>query len=101
MSRHWEDLGRLPEGGNFAVASRQADMVVGGEIPGRGNGAKAQSQETTGSGWESGCMCVGEPGKVGRGQVVGAWSMEYSLFWEKLGVGGRERDREREAEEWE
>lgn len=44
-------------------------MGVGGEILSRGNGAEAQSQECTGDGWHSGCLWVGEPGKVGRCQV--------------------------------
>lgn len=37
-------------------------MMVGGEIPSRGNGAKEQSK-ACGVGWDSWCMWVGEPGK--------------------------------------
>lgn len=50
-------------------------MVVGGEIPSRGNGAKAHSQESTGGGWNSGHVWVDEPRKIGGGQVVGAWKV--------------------------
>lgn len=62
-------------------------MVVGGEIPGRGNGAKAQSQESTGSGWDSGCMCIGEPGQVGMVQVVGGWKVKPGV-WSIVSVLG-------------
>lgn len=65
-------------------------MVVGGEISCRRSGAKAQSQKGTECGKNSECMCVDEPGKVGRCQVVDAWKVKqgvciiFSLFWGRL-----------------
>lgn len=65
-------------------------MVVGGGIPGRGNGTKAQSQESKGVWMEFWGVWVDEPGKVGVGQVVGLGKSDYGvwilfcLLWERL-----------------